>query len=79
MVIVLSASRQAVVAAVVAVAAVLWPTIDVAVRWFVRCFCGVGLDFSVVNDCCPIRSSCLGGGPCGCLELESSAHVPLGR
>ena len=46
MVIVLSASRQAVVAAVVAVAAVLWPTIDVAVLWGCRCFCGVGLDFS---------------------------------
>ena len=37
-VIVLSASRQAVVAAVVAVAAVLWPTIDVAVLWFVAVF-----------------------------------------
>ena len=35
-VIVLSASRQAVMAAVVA--AVLWPTIDVAVRWFVAVF-----------------------------------------
>ena len=37
-VIVLSASRLAVVAAVVAVAVVLWSTIDVAVRWFVAVF-----------------------------------------
>ena len=79
MVIVLSACRLAVVAAVVAFAAVLWHTTDVAVRWFDAVFCGVGLDFSVVGNCCPIRSCCLGGGTCGFLEFGSSALVPLGR